>query len=291
MTDNLSMDSIRERFIAWASAQTDIRAAAVVGSQARTDRPADEWSDLDLLVITVNPESYLTSTAWLAQIAPPLITFVEQTTVGQFMERRVLFDGSYDVDFSFVSAAAVQQLAVQGVPDDAGAVLRRGFKLLFDKDGWLTRFLAAARELPERPASIPTPLAFTETVHDYLYHTMWTAKKVRRGEIWFAKMCVDWHLKERLLDMIEWNAQAEHGWRYETWYGGRFLERWAAPEVTQALPATFATYCPRDIRRALLSGMELFRSLAVPVARQLRADYPEAAHAHVTSWIEQHLAE
>jgi len=56
-----SMEQIEQRFTAWAQTQPDIRAAMVVGSRARTDHPADEWSDLDILVITTRPERLLGS--------------------------------------------------------------------------------------------------------------------------------------------------------------------------------------------------------------------------------------
>jgi hypothetical protein len=34
-------------------------------------------------------------------------------------------------------------------------------------------------------------------------------------------------MKELLLRMLEWHARATHGWDYETWYTGRFVDRWA----------------------------------------------------------------
>ncbi|QSO49224.1 hypothetical protein [Alicyclobacillus mengziensis] len=38
-----------------ARVRRHIRLVAVIGSRARTDRPADSWSDLDLLLFTKNP--------------------------------------------------------------------------------------------------------------------------------------------------------------------------------------------------------------------------------------------
>src|SRR3712207_4474218 len=82
MTLSLSMDSLIDGFVAWAERQAPVRAAAVVGSRARTDRPADEWSDLDLVVVVTDPQPYLTTTDWLAQIAVPHLTFLEPTAIG-----------------------------------------------------------------------------------------------------------------------------------------------------------------------------------------------------------------
>ena len=54
-----SMEQLEQRFAAWAQTQPDIRAAFVVGSRARTDHPADQWSDLDIMVVTTRPERLL----------------------------------------------------------------------------------------------------------------------------------------------------------------------------------------------------------------------------------------
>ena len=57
-----------ERIIAWALAQEGVRAMALVGSGARQDHPADQWSDLDLVLVADDPQAYLGSTAWLAEL-------------------------------------------------------------------------------------------------------------------------------------------------------------------------------------------------------------------------------
>jgi len=87
-------EQIIERFVRWAEAQPDIGTAFVIGSQARTTRPADEWSDLDLVVTVNQPERYLFETDWLEEIGNPWVTFVEGT--GDQRERRVLFEGGFD---------------------------------------------------------------------------------------------------------------------------------------------------------------------------------------------------
>jgi hypothetical protein len=37
--------------------QTGIRAVGLVGSRARLDHPADEWSDLDLVLVATDPQA------------------------------------------------------------------------------------------------------------------------------------------------------------------------------------------------------------------------------------------
>ncbi len=45
-------DRITEQFVAWAADEDAIGAAVVIGSRAREDHPADEWADLDILVLS-----------------------------------------------------------------------------------------------------------------------------------------------------------------------------------------------------------------------------------------------
>ncbi len=45
---NTRMDLIAAAVADWARSRDDVRAVVVVGSQARTDAPADRWSDLDV---------------------------------------------------------------------------------------------------------------------------------------------------------------------------------------------------------------------------------------------------
>ena len=89
------------RFVKWAEAQSDIGTAVVIGSRARIAHPADEWSDLDVVVTVDEPERYLFETDWLENIGNPWVTFVEGT--GDERERRVLFEGGLDVDFALLA--------------------------------------------------------------------------------------------------------------------------------------------------------------------------------------------
>jgi predicted nucleotidyltransferase len=69
-----AMQEIEERFVAWATSCPAIRAACVIGSRARVDHPADAWSDLDIVIITSEPERYLTATDWLAHMGVPWLS-------------------------------------------------------------------------------------------------------------------------------------------------------------------------------------------------------------------------
>jgi aminoglycoside 6-adenylyltransferase len=272
------MEQLLERILTWTEAQSDVSAVAVVGSRARTDPPADVWSDLDLILIVDDPEPYLSTTDWLAQVGRVWLSFPERTDTGQATEHRVLFEGGLDVDFIPIARDDVPR-AFQVSP--LADIVRGGLRVLLDKDGALSALTVPAAE-PSRP---PAQAQYLEVVHDFLFHAVWTVKKLRRGELWVAKSCCDVYMKRLLLRMIEWHARAMHGWCHDTRYGGRFLERWAALQVVVALRRTYAHYDEQDLWRALRATMDLFRWLAQETAECLDYPYPTAADERVTQWV------
>ncbi len=195
-----------ERLVDWARAEDNLRSAVIIGSRARADHPADQWSDLDVLVIArddpahAGSRAYIDRAEWVAQIGAPWLTFAEPSADSRTLERRVLFAGGLDVDFAVFPVEAVQHMLEHGVPPDALDVFRRGARVLVDKDGWAARILAAARE--PSPPPPPAEGEFLNLVSDFWYHTVWTAKHLRRGELWWAKTGCDDHLKYLLRRML-----------------------------------------------------------------------------------------
>ena len=67
----MTYEDLLDRFLAWARLRPDVRAVIVVGSCARTDHPADAFSDLDLVVVSTDPDRYLSETDWLKALGTP----------------------------------------------------------------------------------------------------------------------------------------------------------------------------------------------------------------------------
>lgn len=255
----VTYDDLTVRLTQWAADEPDIRAALVLGSRARTDHPADAWSDLDILVFATEIERFVWDSSWATSIAPHWLTFVERTGDGQSWERRTLYAGGLDVDVAFFPAAALD-LGDGELPATFADVMRRGVRVLIDKDGRLAGILK--RPLPTTPLNRqPDAAEFANAVSDFWYHTPWCAKHLRRGELWWAKSGIDMHLKGYLQRMLEWHARATRGDSHDTWLRGRFLEEWADPRAVTELSRAFAHYEAADMARALAATMSLYRWL------------------------------
>ena len=277
----LTYRSLTDRFLIWATSEPGVRAAAIIGSQARTDHPADQWSDLDILAFVTEVEPYVVDGGWAEQIAPVWLSFVERTPDGAGWERRVLFAGGLDVDFALNPVVWLSSVVANGIPHDMADVMRRGYRVLVDKDGLLDKI--SRMQLPDAPLlQQPAQAEFLNAMHDFWYHTLWTARHLRRGELWWAKSGCDGRLKALLHQMLEWHTLATKGPAVDTWMRGRFLEEWADARAVAELLHCFAHYDQQDIARALLATMDTFRWLAVETAAAWQYSYPEAAEQEIT---------
>ena len=137
--------------------------------------------------------------------------------------------------------------------------------------------------------SLPAETEFLNIVNDFWYHSVWTAKKLKRGELWTAKFCVDSYMKRMLLAVIEYHAHSVHGKDYDTWHNGRFIEEWAEPRIIEKLAHCFSHYDREDIKNALLSTMDLFRQAAAETAKNFTFRYPHEADEYASRWVKSAL--
>jgi aminoglycoside 6-adenylyltransferase len=259
---NTRMDLIEAAIADWARERGDVRGAIVVGSRARTETPADRWSDLDVGLFVDDPALLADDPSWVAEFGDPVLTFLEPAGLGHGVERRVLYEGGEDVDFPFIPVSAWREAAAS---PGARLLLTRGCRVLHDELG--IREVLAQLEPPE-PAPAPDEVALTQLASDFWYHALWTARKLRRGEVFTAIDCLDGYLKARLVTLIGWHARAVDP-DVDTWHNGRFLERWADPGALAALERAFAHYDVRDVARALWETIDLWQGLEEETARRL----------------------
>jgi aminoglycoside 6-adenylyltransferase len=231
-----------ERF---AREQQDVRVAVVVGSQARADTPADEWSDVDVVLVVDDVGARLGDAAWLDVFGTPELTLLEGTPVGGLVERRVLYTDGLEVDFTLVPADAFGALQ----HDPAAARIRaRGERIVYDELG-----LA-----PVADPGPPPPPEPAQLVHDFWYHALWAAKKLRRGEGITARGGVE-YCKRLLLELARAHAQTRAD-APDTWHSERFAEQWAHPRALAAIWADAAG--PEELPGALRQVCDAFDALA-----------------------------
>jgi aminoglycoside 6-adenylyltransferase len=268
------------RFTRWALTQPAIQAVLVVGSRARSIHPADEWSDLDVVVLASATASYLNDATWLEEFGE-VMAAISDSFGQRDREWIALYADGVKLDAAFLSIDPVTTPTLQMMLDafPYPAVLQRGVRVLVEKTG-----SSPELRLPTIGPPLPDQAEFTGLINRVCLDAIKAAKFIRRYDLWRAKHTCDGEMKQHLLRMIEWQATANMD-EQDIWYDGRFLGEWADAESLTTLPATFAAYDAADLARALVATLDLFRRLAREVSIRLGYTYP----AEIERLVDAHL--
>ena len=114
-----------EHFTHWVSARSDILATALVGSHARN--AAREDSDVDLVIITNDPQKYLTQTEWTGTFGIVAKQQIEE--YGMLTSLRVWYESGLEVEYGFTIPAWAQTPLDEGTRE----VIEGGMQILFER--------------------------------------------------------------------------------------------------------------------------------------------------------------
>ena len=106
---------IKNKLCELAEKDEDIRAVIAIGSYTRKDSPADQFSDLDLIIVTTVPESWY-SGEYPAKLGEVGISFIEPT-LGGGAERRCIYGADRDVDMIIFTPEQFGKALTDGVAE------------------------------------------------------------------------------------------------------------------------------------------------------------------------------
>lgn len=117
-------------FTRWASARTDILAVALVGSHARN--AAREDSDVDLVIITDDPQKYLAHTEWVGTFG--IVARQQVEDYGKLTSLRVWYESELEIEYGFTTPAWAQTPLDEGTRE----VIDDGMQILFEREALLS---------------------------------------------------------------------------------------------------------------------------------------------------------
>lgn len=254
-----------------AAKSSNVKLLMIIGSYARKTDSADNYSDIDFIIVTDEPDGWLYGEI-PKKLGDMKISFIEPT-LGGGVERRGVYDDYLDVDMVVLTEAQFRGALAEGV---ISHVAGRGYQVLYD-----TADLASVLpDIQEGKSYHPSmsEADFTNMVNDFYFHVIWATKKLCRGELWSAKMNIDAYLKNYLLKMIELYCYTKY--KCDVWHDGRFLDKWADDDIKSKLIDCFAHYDFEDMKKALDATEKLFARLAGEIAKMLGYEYPDEAQKY-----------
>lgn len=276
-----SYENIMEKMVSYAIHSELIQVMLLFGSRARVKNIADKYSDYDIIFLVKDVDYFLNTDQWLNQIEKYYISFQEPTAAyGQ--ERRVFFGDARDVDFLFYDVRESESLVADSTIQ---AFLSRGYKILVDKIDF--KGVLERNKSFEEIEMIFSEKEFINLANTFWFHSVWSVKKLLRGEIWSAKSCVDGYMKDLLRQMLEWYSKAVNSKEFDVWHDGRFLDRWVDENIKKQLKTAYGTYDAVDILRAMTNTMRIFSEVSSKTAAILNFDYSKDAETYAVEQIEK----
>ena len=269
---------IKKKIIEYASEDEDIKAVIAIGSSTREEVQADEYSDLDLIIVCENTDKWY-SGEYPERFGDMKISFIEPT-LGGGKERRCIYDEDRDVDMIIFTQSQFDEALKTGV---ASWVMNRGYEVLYDviaveKD--IVTYVQKGHSTPNISAE-----EFENMANDFYFHNIWASKKLLRGELWSAKMCVDAYLKNYLLKAIELYCYEIE--EKDVWHDGRFIDTWAGEHIIKELTNCFARYEKSEVLNALKSTNSLFEEITRELAVKKGYEYPDVAANCAKTYLEK----
>ena len=243
--------------------------------------PADILSDIDLALFVRDPGRLLHQQDWIAGLGSRWTSHLESNALETGQERRVLFQDGQDVDFAVFP---VELLGALTSDPRGAAVLRKGFRPLVNKDS-----LELVLPKDEPPAAPPSSIEFSNLVNDYWFHLVWTAKKLRRGELLIAVLATNGYLGQLLVRLARWHAISRGSSGGTPWHGARFFEKWADPRIVRDLSVIASQYSAPSVAQALRAHRALLRWLGNELQESLSFPNPVPDEESLSEYLDRML--
>ncbi|QJC50786.1 hypothetical protein HGI30_03865 [Paenibacillus albicereus] len=262
-----------------ARADERVRAVCLNGSRVNPLAPMDKFQDYDVIYLVTELDSYLADDSWIDVFGERVIL--------QMPERMGLIPPEGRGSFAYLMQLADgNRIDLRLIPlEQAEAYLAedRLTRVLLDKD-------SALPELPE-PSDAdfhvqpPRGSEFADCANEFWWVSTYVAKGLWRSEPLYALDHLNGPVRAMLLQMLDWQAGARHGFAVSTGKSGKYLDRWLPAESWQALLATYPSADSESVWTALLRMAELFGSAARDVAARLDLAYDEEEERRVLRYL------
>jgi aminoglycoside 6-adenylyltransferase len=280
--------------IAWAKGQKEIRAVIEIGSQARSDHPADDWSDIDFVVVIRYPVDSVTQHEWLVDIVSmfndvwlyhddrgetqhqdwiPFVTFVSGRQKVDIV--LLIISSEISTDDSLL-------LIVENSPFPY--VFTSGMRVLWDSHGYSS--FPPLTKSGDYIVQLPSGNVFYEHIAAFWLYALQVGKLNARGELWCAEQTFYCQLRPELLKFIEWHSKLLPKTSNMIWPRGRFLEEWADPQFIDSIFTTKSANNPAGLWQILRNACILFETSANEIAIKFKYKYPIEQQERAIDWLQ-----
>ncbi|MEO6524260.1 MAG: aminoglycoside 6-adenylyltransferase [Mucilaginibacter sp.] len=274
-------EDLIEKFKRWAENKVDIKSIIVIGSSVRNQQKGDKYSDIDFIIFTKDPFIYEKSVTWIDEIHKS-VSFHNgfEISKGTFV-KRIFFENEVAVDITFLSSKLLSAILIFTTLKEKGNYflsvlskkkikeienqilsftyyLHRGYHFIVDKNNTEEKVKKIISQFGYKTEYSFELKDFEVVVNRFWQNAYRMAYKIKRNELFTAKLEIEPEMKQDLLNIISIYTKHVNGSDFETWHKGKFIEKWADPVIVEKLKLIYGEYNVESSWRSLKSTIDLF---------------------------------
>ncbi len=240
-----------------------IRAVLMSGSRANPDCPKDEFQDYDIIYFVKDVAPFYHNMDWIVEKfgcpaimhMPEAMELIPPDGDGSFVYLMIFEDGNR-IDLTITKDPYID--------DGEPAVV------LLDKDG----FLPNIRVAPDYwYIKKPTQKLFSDCCNEFWWCLNNVGKGIARDELPYAMDMFNHYVRDMLNRMLEWYIGTEHDFQVSSGKMGKYFKKYLSEEFYRMYAATYSDSDYDHMWNAVFTACELFREVALNVARRLAFSY------------------
>lgn len=266
----------------YAKNNNDIKALLITSSTVNPHAKTDIFSDLDLVIVTDNPQKFSNNKEWRAEFGDILVSFNDNFKLEEIKTytRLVLYQDHIRIDFSIWPVKLIKKLTTYDkLPD----YLDIGYEVLYDKNNLTEKLKRPTYQAFK--TKIPSEEQYRKTVNNFWWDITYIPKYLWRDQFYFMKY-MDYFIKFNLLQpMVEWLIGVENNWAVNPGKCGSKFQEYLSEEDWNQLETTFSGYDREENWQAMFKMMEFFQKAAKKVGKSLGYEYPQQLDDDVTEYV------
>lgn len=304
---NIPAKETIEKIKQWATKNDDIVYALIAGSHGRSEKQSDEYSDIDIIMVSEKAAHYQNTSDWIAEIGESVLYFEDRVS-GGIPTKRVYFPNGVGMDIFFVSKKTVarayrfarakenKKILFRLIPPSVKRKLERymnlfsyliyrGYLSLVDKGNYAQKVACLERVFKYKKESNFRLNEAGVIANKFWYKALHVAVKLHRRELFTAKVDASDTIS-LLLTLIEMHTKVKKGKDFETWHRGRYIEEWADPFIAEKLNGVFGSYDMAASWKSLFNTMDLFSEIVASIVNERKDVHFLNPEPYVRKWIE-----
>jgi aminoglycoside 6-adenylyltransferase len=266
-----SISQMMDLIINVAKNDEQIRAVEMNGSRANPNAPIDCFQDYDIHYYVNDVSSFTKDHSWIDIFGERLMLQMHPDNDGCFMYLMLFTDGNR-IDLNVVPLTHYSSEAL-----DSESIL------LLDKDGFIKPFPPASDS--DYHIKPPVECDYNSVCKDFWWSSQNVAKSIWRHELSYALFMYDRVMRDNFHFMIEWYIGIKTNFSVTAGKCGKYFKLYLDKRQYDMFCKTYTDSDYDNVWNAMFTMFDLFRELALEVAKHYGFTYPKKDDENMTSYL------